>query len=136
MPSAEPMLLSQRVVQACLFLVGAIAVFGGSLQLYLGQPETTPRLDNVHRFMGGIYLMSGVMALWAASTVRTHDTLIYLMAATAFVGGLGRVLSITKVGLPEPHALWIGYLVPELLIPIVIIVAQVMTRRQLAGAIG
>jgi len=138
MPSAEPMLLSQRVVQVCLFLVGAIAVFGGSLQMVLGQPETTPRLDNVHRFMGGIYLMSGVMALWAASTVRMHDTLISLMAATAFVGGLGRVLSIIKVGLPEPHALWIGYLVPELLIPIVIIVAQVMTKRQLQlpGAIG
>ncbi|QUS38485.1 DUF4345 domain-containing protein [Tardiphaga alba] len=134
MPSTEPMLLSQRVVQVCLFLVGAIGVLGGSLQMYLGQPETMPRLDNVHRFMGGIYLMSGVMALWAASTIRAHDTLIFLMAATIFVGGLGRVLSISKVGLPEPHALWITYLVPELVIPWIIIAAHVMTKRQLAGA--
>jgi hypothetical protein len=44
------------------------------------------------------------------------------------------VLSITKVGLPEPHAVWIGYLVPELLFPWIIIAAQVMTNRQLAGA--
>lgn len=134
MPSAEPMLLSQRVVQVCLFLVGAIAIFGGSLQMVLGQPETSPRLDNVHRFMAGIYLMSGVTGLWVASTIRAHDTLIFLLAATAFVGGLGRVLSISKVGLPEPHALWIGYLVPELVIPWVIIVAQVMTKRELGGA--
>jgi hypothetical protein len=134
MPSAEPMLLSQRVVQICLYLVGAIAIFGGSLQIYLGQPETAPRLDNVHRFMGGIYLMSGVTGLWVAATIRAHDTLVLLLAATIFVGGLGRVLSITKVGLPELHALWITYLVPELVIPWIIIAAQLMTQRQLGGA--
>jgi hypothetical protein len=32
--------ISQHVVQVCLFLVAAIAVFGGALQFYLGQPET------------------------------------------------------------------------------------------------
>jgi hypothetical protein len=129
---AEPMLPSQRVVQVCLYLAGAIAIFGGSLQMYLGEPETSPRLDNVHRFMAGIYLMSGVMGLWAASTIRDHNTLVFLMAATVFVGGLGRVLSIAKVGLPEPHAVWLAYLVPELLLPWIIIVAQVMTKRTLA----
>jgi hypothetical protein len=101
--------------------------------MYMGQPETAPRLDNAHRFMGGIYLMSGVMGLWAASTIREHNTLVFLMAATVFVGGLGRVLSIAKVGLPEPHAVWITYLVPELVLPWIIIAAQVMTNRQMAG---
>ena len=47
--------------------------------------------------MGGVSLMSGVMGLWAASTIRAHNTLVVLMAATVFVGGLGRVLSISKV---------------------------------------
>jgi hypothetical protein len=129
MTSAEPMLLSQRVAQVGLFLIGAIAVFGGTLQMYLGQPETSPRLDNVHRFMGGVYLMSGVVGLWAAWTIREHGTLIILLALTGFVGGLGRLLSMSKVGLPEPHAVWIGYLVPELVLPWVIIAAVVMGRR-------
>ena len=40
-------------------------MFGGTLQMYLGQPDTTPRLDNVHRFMAGIYLGSALIALWA-----------------------------------------------------------------------
>ena len=133
MTSLAPMLLSQRVAQVCLFLVGAIAIFGGSLQMYLGQPETTPRLDNVHRFMGGIYLMSGVLGLWAAVTIRQHNTLIFMLALTVFVGGLGRVLSIAKVGLPEPASVWIAYLVPELVIPWIIVAAQVMTNRHMAG---
>src|SRR4051794_40833633 len=71
---------SQRVVQVCLFLVAAIALFGGTLQMFLGEPETTPRLDNVHRFMGGVYLSMGVISLWAASTIRQQGTLVYLIA--------------------------------------------------------
>lgn len=103
MSASDPMLLSQRVAQVCLFLVGAIAIFGGTLQMYLGQPETAPRLDNVHRFMGGVYLMSGVIGLWAAATIRQHNTLIFLLALTVLVGGIGRVISISKVGYPNPH---------------------------------
>lgn len=61
---------SQIVVQVCLFLVAAIAIFGGSLQFYLGQPDTSPRLDNVHRFMAGVYLSTGIICLWAALTIR------------------------------------------------------------------
>jgi hypothetical protein len=52
------------------------------------------------------------------------------------LSSLGRVLSITKVGLPEPHAVWITYLVPELVIPWIIIAAQVMMNRQMAGGAG
>ena len=49
MPTTLPMPASQRVVQVCLFVVAAIAMLGGTLQMVLGQPDTLPRLDNVHR---------------------------------------------------------------------------------------
>lgn len=128
------MLPSQRVVQVCLFLAGAIAVFGGAMQLSLGQPETTPRLDNLHRFMGGIYLGAGLICLWTAATVRRHDTLIYIIALTTLLGATGRLVSIATVGLPQPAMLWLGYLAPELLLPFVIVGAQMMTGRRLATA--
>ena len=111
---------SQRIVQVCLFLVTAIALFGGTLQMLLGQPETTPRLDNVHRFMGGVYLSMGVISCWAAITIRQQRTLIYLIAFSVLMGGIGRLLSMSKVGLPEPHAVWLAYLVPELVLPFVL----------------
>jgi len=114
-----PLTASQIVVRVCLFLVSAIAILGGSLQLYLGQPDTSPRLDNVHRFMAGVYLSTGFIALWAAVTVRQQGVLIYLLALGVLMAGVGRLVSISKVGLPKPAGVWLGYLVPELLIPFV-----------------
>jgi hypothetical protein len=65
-------------VRICLFLFAAIALFGGALQMYLGQPETAPRLDNVHRFMAGIHFGCGLICLWAAITVCRQRTLVLL----------------------------------------------------------
>lgn len=126
--------VSQRVVQVCLFLIAAIGLFGGTLQLVLGQPETTPRLDNVHRFLAGIYLSMGIICAWAAVTVRQQRTLVYLLALGVFIAALGRLLSISKVGLPEPAALWLGYLIPELVFPVIIAVAHWLTHRKPAAA--
>ena len=114
-----PLNLSQHVVQVCLFLVAAIAMFGGALQFWLGQPDTSPRLDNVHRFMAGVYFSTGLICLWAGLTVRQQDVLVYLLALGVLLAGIGRLVSIAKVGLPEPRAVWLGYLVPELLLPFV-----------------
>ena len=112
--------LSQHIVQLGLFLVAAIAMFGGALQLYLGLPASAPRLDNVHRFMAGVYLATGIICLWAGLTVRQQGFLVYLLALGILLGGVGRLVSIGKVGLPEPRAVWLGYLVPELVLPFVI----------------
>jgi Domain of unknown function (DUF4345) len=123
-----PLSASQIVVRACLFIVSAIALFGGSLQMYLGQPDTSPRLDNVHRFMAGIYLSTGFICLWAALTVRQQGVLVYILALGVFLGGCGRLLSMSRVGLPTPHAVWLGYLIPELLLPIVMATAHSLRK--------
>ena len=122
----NPLATSQLVVRVCLFIFAAIAVMGGSLQMVLGQPTTEPRLDNVHRFMAGIYLSTGLICLWAAVTVRQQGTLVYLLALGVFLAGCGRLLSIRKVGLPKPKAVWLGYLIPELVRPIVMATAQAL----------
>lgn len=134
MSTHTPLLASQRVVQACLFLVAAIGIFGGALQMYLGEPETTPRLDNIHRFMAGVYFGSGLLGLWAAATIRQQGTLVFFLALTVLCGGVGRLVSMSQVGLPEPGAVWIGYLIPELLVPCIMIVAQIVTNRSAAAA--
>lgn len=115
-----PLSLSQHIAQIGLFLVAAISIFGGALQMYLGQPDTSPRLDNVHRFMAGVYLATGIICLWAGLSIRQQGFLVYLLALGVLLGGVGRLVSVSKVGLPKPTAVWLGYLIPELVLPFVI----------------
>src|SRR5207248_3782771 len=96
--NGAPMPPAQRIVQICLFILAAIALAGGVLQMSLGQPDTAPRLDNVHRFLAGIYLGCGFIAAWVAITVRQQGTLIYLIALAVAFGGFGRLVSMAKVG--------------------------------------
>lgn len=124
MPVETSMTISQHIVQICLFLIAAISIVGGSLQFYLGQPETSPRLDNVHRFMAGVYLSTGFICIWAGVTVRQQGFLVYLLALGVLLAGVGRLVSIAKVGLPEPRAVWLGYLIPELVLPFVLAIAH------------
>lgn len=120
----------QQVVRAALVLLGLVGLAGGTLQLLLGQPETTPRLDNVHRFMAGIYLGSALIALWAGVTIARQGRLVQLVALAVLLGGAGRLVSMVRVGVPEPAALWWGYLAPELLLPILIL----LLHRRASGA--
>ena len=129
MPVSHSIPVSQRVVQVCLFVVAAVALFGGTLQMLLGQPDTSPRLDNIHRFMAGVYLSTGFINLWAAVTIRRQGPLVYLLALGVLLAGIGRLVSISQVGLPQPSAVWLGYLIPELLLPVVIAVAHRATGR-------
>ena len=124
MTPETPLANGQTVVQICLFLIAAIAIFGGTLQMYLGQPDTSPRLDNVHRFMAGVYLSTGFISLWAGVTIRQQGTLVDLLALGVLLGGIGRLVSISKVGLPTPAGLWLGYLIPELVVPLIIAAAH------------
>ncbi len=127
MPSTNPLPSitgRQRVVQVCLLLVAAICIFGGTLQMFLGQPDTTPRLDNVHRFMAGVYLSVGFICAWTAMTIRQQGTLVYLLALGVLMAAVGRLVSMSQVGLPEPATAWLGYLIPELVIPVVIALAH------------
>ena len=112
---------AQRVTQISLFLVAFICVAGGALQMFLGEPASGARLDNVHRFMAGVYFSTGFINLWAAVTIRKQGALVYLLAFGVLMAGIGRLISISQVGLPEPAAVWLGYLVPELLLPVVMV---------------
>jgi hypothetical protein len=115
-----PLSLSQQIVRATLILLGLLGLTYGTLQITGGQPETTPGLDNVHRFLAGVYLGTALIALWAGVTIRRQGRLVHLLALAALLGGIGRLISMGAVGIPDPPAQWLAYLVPELLLPIVL----------------
>jgi len=125
-----PLSKSQWVVRICLFLGGAACTIGGALQMYLGEPETTPRLDHVHRFLAGIYFGTGPIAFWAATTIRQQGVLVYLLAFGIFMAAVGRLVSMAVVGLPEPAAVWLGYLGIELVLPVAIAIAHYTGQKR------
>jgi len=124
------MLLSQRITQVCLFLFAAIAITGGCLQMYMGEPDTTPRLDNIHRFLAGVYLTCGIISCWAAITIQKQETLVFLIALGGLLGATGRLISMTMVGLPESHSLWMTYLLSEIILPVILIIAHLITIKK------
>ena len=129
MKKNNPLFLNQTIIQICLFLLAAISLFGGALQMYLGQPETSPRLDNIHRFMAGVYFSMGPLAIWAAISIRKHNHLIFFLAFSVLMAGVGRLISMSAVGLPSD--IFLIYLVPELSLPFIMIVSQICLNRKL-----
>ena len=123
------LLANQLINQICLFLVAAISLFGGALQMYLGEPETTHRLDNIHRFMAGIYFSMGPLAIWTAITIRKHNELIFFFAFSIFLAGIGRLISMSIVGIPGD--IFLIYLIPELSIPFIMIISQISLNKKL-----
>ena len=76
--------------------------------------------------MAGVYFPTELMSLWAGITIRQQGTLVeYLLAFGRISRGPWQAeVSISRVGLPKPAALWLGYLVPELSLPFIIAVAH------------
>ena len=95
--------------------------------MYLGEPETTARLDNIHRFMAGIYFSMGPLAIWAAITIRNQNELIHFLSFSVFMAGFGRLISISIVGLPSK--IFLIYLLPELIFPIIMTVSQIIINK-------
>ena len=120
--------LNQRIIQICLFILGAISLLGASLQLYLGQP-TSPSADNIHRFMAGIYFSMGPLLIWTGISIRNHNHLIFFLAFSALMAGIGRLISMSAVGLPGDR--FIIYLIPELTLPFIMIGLQIGLNRKI-----
>lgn len=129
--NSSPLGISTRIVQVCLLIVAVIALMASSKQMYLGQPSTTAQLDNIHRFMAGVYFSMGVIIGWAAFTIRQQGALVYFIAFTLLMAAIGRLVSMSLVGIPEPKSLWISYLIPELAFPLLISVAHFYSLKDL-----
>ena len=95
--------------------------------MYLGEPETTARLDNIHRFKAGVYLSMGPLAIWAAITIRKQNELIYFLSFSVFMAGIGRLISMSIVGLPSK--IFLIYLIPELIFPIIMTISQIIINK-------
>jgi hypothetical protein len=86
-------------------IISIICLLGGLNILLKGAgyflPKETPPqivLDNVVRFMAGIYFGMGFLVAWTALHLDQIHDLVYLLGIVVFCSGLGRLYSRIKMG--------------------------------------
>lgn len=86
------------IVALICFLGGINILIKGAMRFL--PKETPPQLvlDNLVRFLGGIYFASGFMLAYAALNVSTIGHVIYFFGIIVLFSGLGRLYSRFKVG--------------------------------------
>jgi len=130
------MYVTERIIQICLYLISTICFLGGTIQMQKGYGETPEfptivSIDNLHRFMGGVYFSTGIIAVWVAKTIQIQNAVVYLLSASVFMGAYGRMISINEFGIPKPTALWLSYIISEIVFPIIMIVANLFRTSQI-----
>ena len=92
-------------LQTLLGMVSLICLFGGMNLLRKGAgsflPDTIPTppyLDNLFRFLSGIYFGLGFLLTWVVCNIHQINHLIYFIGIVVAFSGLGRLYSKIKVG--------------------------------------
>ena len=95
----------ELALRILLGLVTLICLLGGTNLLLKGTksflPENTPpqlALDNLFRFLSGIYFGMGFLMLWVDFHLQQAGDLIYFIGIVVIFSGLGRLYSRMKVG--------------------------------------
>lgn len=97
-----------------LVLVALICFLGGTNIMLKGAmsflPEKTPPqpvLDNLMRFLAGIYLSAGFLCMYCAFHVAAVGPVIYFLGIMVLFSGLGRLYSRWKIGTAGTYFEWV-----------------------------
>ena len=92
-------------LQILLGMVALICLLGGVNLMLKGAhsflPKTVPPqpiLDDLFRFLSGIYLGLGILMAWVVFNFHTINDLIYFIGIVVIFSGIGRLYSRIKVG--------------------------------------
>jgi len=119
----------ELVLKIILSAVTTICFLGGINLMTKGTkaflPDTLPlqpRLDNLFRFLSGIYLGLGFLMLWVTIHSDQVGNLLYFIGITVLFSGLGRFYSRIKVG--SPGSYYDSMMILEILLGLSIIIIR------------
>ena len=127
----------KKSLQVFLSLFGVSVIAIATLHVVLGPAAipgsipVNPTMDSEDRFYATLFAAYGVALLWCIRDVERKSTVVYFLAATFFVGGLARLVSLAAVGLP--NTFFIAMTVLELLIPFFMAFMQSRIARAPGG---
>lgn len=118
----------ETALQILLSLVTLICLLGGLNLLlkgagyFLPANTVTPKLDNLFRFLSGIYFGLGFLLAYVVINIREINDLIYFIGIVVTFSGLGRFYSRVKVGPSGKYLFFIMWF--EIILGIAIIVME------------
>ena len=118
----------QIFIKVCLLIISITYFYIGVNRLFSGIPYLPQSIDNAMRFYAGGFTAIGLSAIWIVLTNRKHNIIIFFFAFFVFMTGVGRLVSIINVGSPNNTHLF--YLAIELLLPLLMLVAQVRLNKK------
>src|SRR5262245_14910781 len=118
----------ELALQILLGLVSLICLLGGLNLLIKGAvfflPGTSPppHIDNLFRFLSGIYFGLGFLMAWVVFNFHKVNDLIYFIGIVVVFSGLGRLYSRKKVGSAGKY--FDNIMVFEIILGVTIIILQ------------
>tara|TARA_Y100000768_G_scaffold231089_1_gene174524 strand:- start:649 stop:1026 length:378 start_codon:yes stop_codon:yes gene_type:complete len=110
-------LYNYRLMQCCLLITSFTCIFIGSARLYLGAAEISLQIDNILRFYAAGFIALGFLAFWVSVTIKKQNELIYFFIFFILMVGIGRLVSVIFVGLPDK--IYLLYLGLEFSLPLI-----------------
>ena len=84
-------------------LIAFVPLYFGTTQLMDGAGAVSPALDSQYRYMSGLYITLGFGMLLVAWEAERAPLLAIVVIMAAFMGGIGRLVSLGEVGMPNPR---------------------------------
>ena len=94
-------LYNYRLIQFCLLIISVTCIYLGAARLYLGAAEISPQIDSILRFYAAGFIAVGFLAIWVSVTIKKQNELIYFFIFFILMLGIGRLVSLISVGLPD-----------------------------------
>ena len=118
----------QIFIKVCLLIISITYFYIGVNRLFSGIPYFPQSIDNAMRFYAGGFTAIGLSAIWIVITNREQNIIIFFFAFFVFMTGFGRLVSMIHVGFPNNTHLF--YLAIELLLPLLMLIAQVRLNKK------
>jgi hypothetical protein len=108
-------------------VIGLLGITQGTAR-WLPTTSITPDFDSHYRYIAGYYLSLGMLGFWMIPKIEQHTELFRIVCASIFMGGVGRTVSIVRVGMPSlPMLMFTGL---ELCFPLLLLWQAKISRRQ------
>ena len=119
----EITLLVLLVLVTLICLLGGInLMLKGAGSFLVNNAGPQPKVDNLFRFLSGIYIGLGVLMIWVVTHMNEVKGLVYCVGIVVVFSGLGRLYSKMKVGSAGKY--FDNIMIVELLLGFAIVILQ------------